>query len=137
FTEIVGTVVVALILIILFATKPLHSVGFLFDTGGVTGFDIIKAVPFAALIGIFTIVGFELAADLSEEAVNARVTVPKAVIWSVISSVILGFIALVGFTLAIPDLKTVQASGLPLVDIVAFWTNGLWVKVFLALVMTS
>ncbi len=62
---------------------------------------------------------------------------PKAVIWSVISSVILGFIALVGFTLAIPDLKTVQASGLPLVDIVAFWTNGFWVKVFLALVVTS
>ena len=116
FTEIIGTVVVALILIVLFATKPLHPVSFLFNTGGVTGFDIIKAVPFAALIGIFTIVGFELAADLSEEAVNARVTVPKAVIWSVVSSGVLGMIALIGFALAIPNLKTIAASPVPIAD---------------------
>lgn len=57
FTEIVGTVGVALILIMLFATKPIHPVSFLFDTGG----DIITQLPFAALMGIFTIVGFELA----------------------------------------------------------------------------
>src|SRR5437879_10918443 len=60
FTEIIGTVVVALILLILFATKPLHPVSFLFNTAGVSGFDIVKAVPFAALIGTLTIVGFAL-----------------------------------------------------------------------------
>ena len=51
FTEMVGTVVVALILIILFATKPIHPVSFLFDTGGVTGGDIITQLPLAALMG--------------------------------------------------------------------------------------
>src|SRR5216684_1472359 len=50
---------------------------------------------------IFAIVGFELAADLGEEAVAARVTVPRAVIWSVASSAILGMVALIGFTIAI------------------------------------
>jgi len=137
FTEIVGTVVVALILIILFATKPLHSAGFLFDTGGVTGFDIIKAVPFAALIGIFTIVGFELAADLSEEAVNARVTVPKAVIWSVVSSAVLGMIALIGFALAIPNLQKITASPVPLADIFGYWLGSGLTKVFLLFVVFS
>src|SRR5439155_3620251 len=137
FTEIVGTVVVALILIILFATKPLHSVGFLFDTGGVTGFDIIKAVPFAALIGIFTIVGFELAADLSEEAVNARVAVPKAVIWSVVSSAVLGMFALIGFALAIPDLKKITESPVPIADIFSYWLGSGLTKVFLLFVVFS
>jgi amino acid transporter len=137
FTEIIGTVVVALILIILFATKPLHPVSFLFNTGGVTGFDIVKAVPFAALIGIFTIVGFELAADLSEEAVNARVTVPKAVIWSVASSAVLGMVALIGFALAIPNLQKITASPVPLADIFSYWLGSGLTKVFLLFVVFS
>jgi amino acid transporter len=137
FTEIIGTVVVALILLILFATKPLHPVSFLFNTGGVTGFDIIKAVPFAALIGIFTIVGFELAADLSEEAVNARVTVPKAVIWSVVSSGVLGMFALIGFALAIPNLQKIAASPVPIADIFSYWLGSGLTKVFLLFVVFS
>jgi amino acid transporter len=137
FTEIIGTVVVALILLILFATKPLHPVSFLFNTGGVTGFDIVKAVPFAALIGIFTIVGFELAADLSEEAVNARVTVPKAVIWSVVSSGVLGMFALIGFALAIPNLQKIAASPVPIADIFSYWLGSGLTKVFLVFVVFS
>ena len=137
FTEIVGTVVVALILIILFASRPIHPVSFLFDTGGVAGGDIITQIPAAALIGIFTIVGFELAADLSEEAVNARVTVPKAVIWSVVSSAVLGMIALIGFALAIPDLKKIAASPVPLANIFSYWLGSSLTKVFLLFVVFS
>ncbi|HKA13192.1 MAG TPA: amino acid permease [Candidatus Dormibacteraeota bacterium] len=137
FTEIIGTVVVALILIILFATRPMHPVSFLFDTGGVTGSDILAQLPFAALMGIFTIVGFELAADLSEEAFNARVTVPKAVIWSVVSSAVLGIVALIGFALAIPDLKKIAASPVPLADIFTYWLGSGLTKVFLLFVVFS
>jgi hypothetical protein len=121
FTEIVGMVGFGLILFILWATKPLHPITFLFDTGGVHGADILAAIPFAALMGIFTIVGFELAADLGEEAVSARVTVPKAVVWSVASSAILGMVALIGFTIAIPDLAKTAAAPVPLAYIVTYW----------------
>lgn len=137
FTEIIGTVVVALILIILFATRPIHPVSFLFDTGGVTGGDIVMQLPFAALMGIFTIIGFELAADLSEEAINARVTVPKAVIWSVVSSAVLGMVALIGFALAIPDLRKIAASPVPLADIFGYWLGSGLTKVFLLFVVFS
>ena len=137
FTEIIGTVVVALILIILFATRPIHPVSFLFDTGGVTGGDIVMQLPFAALMGIFTIVGFELAADLSEEAINARVTVPKAVIWSVVSSAVLGMVALIGFALAIPDLGKIAASPVPLADIFGYWLGSGLTKVLLLFVVFS
>jgi amino acid transporter len=139
-TEIVGMVGfgVALFLLWVAKAKPVHhGLGFLATTTRTGGGPLWYMVALAGLMGIFTIVGFELAADLSEEAVQARVTVPKAVIWSVASSVVLGMVALIGFTIAIPDLHAIQASGLPLVDIVGYWVGGFWTKVFLAIVVFS
>ncbi|HXN92834.1 MAG TPA: amino acid permease [Candidatus Sulfotelmatobacter sp.] len=136
-TEIVGMVGFALILFVLWAIKPNHSITFLGDTGGVHGGDIVAALPYAALMGIFTIVGFELAADLGEEAVAARVTVPKAVIYSVVSSAVLGMVALIGFTIAIPDLHKIAASSVPLADIVTYWMGDAGTAVFLLLVIFS
>src|SRR4029077_3822586 len=137
FTEIIGMVGFGIVLFVIWATRPNHSITFLGDTGGVHGGDIILALPYAALMGIFTIVGFELAADLGEEAVAARVTVPKAVIWSVASSAVLGMVALIGFTIAIPDLGKITASQVPLVDIVAYWMGDVAKDVFLVVVVFS
>lgn len=137
FTEIVGMVGFALILFALWAIKPNHAITFLGDTGGVHGADILAALPYAALMGIFTIVGFELAADLGEEAVAARVTVPRAVVYSVVSSAVLGMVALIGFTIAIPDLAKISASQVPLVDVVTYWMGDVWSKVFVAVVIFS
>src|SRR6266699_1050425 len=64
FTEIVGMVGFGVILFVLWAIHPNHSITFLGDTGGVHGGDIVRALPYAALMGRFTIVAFELAADL-------------------------------------------------------------------------
>ncbi len=137
FTEIAGMVGFGLILFVLWALHPNHSIAFLGDTGGVRGSDILLALPYAALMGIFTIVGFELAADLGEEAVAARVTVPKAVIWSVASSAVLGMVALIGFTIAIPDLGKISHSMVPLVDIVAYWMGDVAKDVFVVIVVFS
>jgi amino acid transporter len=137
FTEIAGMVGFGLILFVLWAIHPNHSITFLGDTGGVHGRDVLRALPYAALMGIFTIVGFELAADLGEEAVAARVTVPKAVIWSVASSAVLGMVALIGFTIAIPDLGKITASSVPLVDIVGYWMGDAGKLVFVVVVVFS
>src|SRR4029077_9933776 len=67
FTAIIGMVGFGIVLFVIWATRPYHSITFLGDTGGVHGGDIILALRYAALTGIFTIVGFELAADLGEE----------------------------------------------------------------------
>ena len=53
---------------------------------------------------MITLVGFELAADMSEDAVDPRRSVPRGVIWAVAGSAILGMIALIGFTIAVPNL---------------------------------
>src|SRR3981081_164941 len=52
-------------------------------------------------------------------------------------SAVLGMIALIGFTVAIPDLKTVEAAPLPLLVIAGYWLPSWLVKVFIAFVVFS
>jgi amino acid transporter len=72
----------------------------------------IYAFALVGLIGTFTLVGFELAADISEDAVSPQCSVPRGVIWAEAGSAVLGMIALIGFTEAIPYLKTVETAPL-------------------------
>jgi len=135
FTEILGMVGFGVALFLAWATKGHshgidRSLGYLTHTGSVT--PLWYGFALAGLIGIFTIIGFELAANLSEEAVDAHLTVPKAVILSVITAVAFGFIALVGFTMALPDAKSPDP-----ISTVAFWFGPFWTKVFLILIITS
>jgi amino acid transporter len=46
-------------------------------------------------------------------------------------------IALIGFTVAIPSLKAVEGSGLPLLTIAGYWLPSWLVKVFVAFVVFS
>jgi amino acid transporter len=140
FTEIVGTVVFGVLLFILWAVKSKPSpygASILTNTTSVLHNPTIYAFALAGLMGAFTLVGFELAADMSEDAVNPRQSVPRGVLWAVAGSAVLGMIALIGFTVAIPSLKDVEAPGLPLLVIAGYWLPSWLVKVFIAFVIFS
>jgi amino acid transporter len=140
FTEIIGTVVFGVLLFVLWAahTKPTpYGAGILGNTTSVYHNPTWYAFGLAGLLGAFTLVGFELAADMSEDAVNPRSSVPRGVIWAVAGSAILGMIALIGFTVAIPSLKAVESSSLPLLTIAGYWLPSWLVKVFIAFVIFS
>ena len=140
FTEIIGTVVFGVLLFVLWAVKSKPSpygASILTNTTSVLHNPTIYAFALAGLLGAFTLVGFELAADMSEDAVSPRSSVPRGVIWAVAGSAVLGMIALIGFTIAIPDLKTVESSSLPLLTIAGYWLPSWLVKVFVAFVIFS
>ena len=139
FTEIIGTVVFGVLLMILWGvgTKPGSGADILFSTTSVQHNATWYSIALAALVGIYTLVGFELAADLSEEAINAGHNVPRAVIWAVVGSGVLGMIALIGFTIAIPSIKAVEQPGLPLLTIGSYWLGSGLTKVFIAFVVFS
>jgi amino acid transporter len=140
FTEIIGTVVFGVLLFILWGlkTKPdPYGASILTNTTSVLHNPTIYAFALAGLLGAFTLVGFELAADMSEDAVNPRQSVPRGVIWAVAGSAVLGMIALIGFTIAIPSLKTVESAPLPLLAIAGYWLPSWLVKVFIAFVIFS
>jgi amino acid transporter len=140
FTEIIGTVVFGVLLLILWGVKAKptpYGANILFNTTSVLHNPTIYAFALAGLLGAFTLVGFELAADMSEDAVNPTRSVPRGVLWAVGGSAVLGMIALIGFTIAIPDLKTVESSSLPLLTIAGYWLPSWLVKVFVAFVIFS
>lgn len=136
FAEILGTVVLSVVVFVAWVrggTPDGHGLGFLFrvsDAGP-------SALVGGALVGVFTLVGFEAAADMAEEAVDARRTVPRAMILSLVVSGVLGMVALVGFTVAIPDLAQIQASPVPLAAIAEYWLGPGLTRVFLAVVVFS
>jgi amino acid transporter len=139
-TEIIGTALLGVVLFTMWLvdTPRAHGLGFLFDTGGVTGSAVwTVGIPFSILMGAYTLAGMEVAADLSEEGVNVRRTVPRAIIWSLVSATVLGMVALIGFTIAIPSLEAIQASASPLPDIIDHWLGGTLTKLFLAFVIFS
>jgi amino acid transporter len=140
FTEILGTVVFGVLLLVLWGlkTKPdPYGASILTNTTSVFHNPTIYAFGLAGLLGAFTLVGFELAADMSEDAVNPRRSVPRGVLWAVGGSAVLGMIALIGFTIAIPNLKAVESAQLPLLAIAGYWLPSWLVKVFVAFVIFS
>ena len=140
FTEIIGTVVFGVLLLVLWGirSKPTpYGAGILTNTTSVFHNPTWYAFALAGLLGAFTLVGFELAADMSEDAVNPRRSVPRGVLWAVAGSAVLGMVALIGFTVAIPDLKAVEAAPLPLLAIAGYWLPSWLVKVFVAFVVFS
>jgi amino acid transporter len=140
FTEIIGTVLFGVLLLVLwgFNAKPTpYGAGILTNTTSLIHNPTWYAFTLAGLLGAFTLVGFELAADMSEDAVNPVRSVPRGVIWAVVLSAVLGMVALIGFTVAIPDLKTTESAGLPLLVIAGYWLPGWLVKVFIAFVIFS
>jgi amino acid transporter len=112
------------------------SVDNLWNGSGTAGGGIGHFVM-AGLLGIYTMVGFELSADLTEEAVDSQKAVPRGVIAGVTGSAVLGMLALICFTVAIPDLSAAQASDAPIVTIAQFYLPTVVVKTFIAVVAFS
>src|ERR1700735_4240372 len=140
FTEIIGTVVFGVLLLVLWGihSKPTqYGAGILTNTTSVFHNPTWYAFALAGLLGAFTLVGFELAADMSEDAVDPGRSVPRGVLWAVAGSAVLGMVALIGFTVAIPDLKTVESAPLPILAIARYLLPSWLVKVFIAFVIFS
>jgi amino acid transporter len=70
------------------------------------------------LLGAFTIVGFESAANLAEETMRPEVVVPRAMWQAVLASGVLGFLFLLVVTAAVSDPTTLAQSGTPIADVI-------------------
>ncbi|MBM7279109.1 amino acid permease [Gordonia rubripertincta] len=69
------------------------------------------------VVGLATLVGFESAANMAEEAKDPHRTVPRAIVGSVAAAGVLGMLFLIGLTVAIDDISKVTASGSPVATI--------------------
>jgi amino acid transporter len=71
----------------------------------------------ASIMGLSTLVGFETASNMAEEAKDPTRTVPRAIIGSVIAAAILGMLFVIVLTISIMDMTKVSTSESPVAEI--------------------
>jgi len=136
-TEIIGMVGLTIFLFVAAFNSNVDP-SILLSTGNAAkGTSYIAPFLLTMLMGAFTIVGFEAAANLSEETVNASKTVPKAIISSVALSGIFGLFFLIASVMAIPNLTDVLNSNNPLPYIIETVLGDVIGTSFLVLVIIS
>jgi amino acid transporter len=138
-TEILGTLVLGILILIAFlvkSPKP-HAASFIFTHGPLHGQAPWYAASLALLMGAFTIGGFEASADLGEEAVGVQRSVSRAIIGAVAISGVVGMITLICFAIGIPNLSQIASSPTPIADLAKFWFGSAFSRVFLVTVAYS
>jgi amino acid transporter len=144
-TELIGIVGLTVLLIVVAALKGDIDFGNLFTKGaaahtagyGHFGLTALGPLWFAFLLGAYTIVGFESAANLAEETSEPHRVVPRAMWTAVALSGLVGLVFLIAVTVAAGDTVALAKSGTPVADVVTHTLGNVIGKVFLVLVSVS
>ncbi len=124
--ELIGIVLLIVLLLIVGGLASQLNFGNLFSTGAIPAegyFDfgtLTEVGPWmlGTLLGAFTIVGFESAANLAEETKQPAKVVPRAMWQAVLASGILGFLFLLVVTLLAGDPVELATSATPIADVI-------------------
>jgi amino acid transporter len=124
--ELIGMVALTALLFIVAAIRGQADGDNLFSKGALPDADFWSfgdwntAGPWMLgfLLGSFTIVGFESAANLAEQTNDPERVVPRAMWQAVLASGVLGFLFLLAVTLAAGDPVALAQSGTPVADVI-------------------
>jgi amino acid transporter len=83
------------------------------------------------IVGLGTLVGFESAANMAEEAKDPFRSVPRAIVGSVAAASVLGMLFLIALTVAIDNIPEVSAAGSPVAMIMANQLGTVTERIFL------
>ena len=115
--------------VLLFAPK--QPIGFFFAriTSNTEGWPYWWAFIVGLLQAQWTFTGYDASASVSEETVDPRRRVPWGIVMAVAVSAVVGYVLLIGLTLAIPDIPSVlsarDATGHEIPAVIAILTRGL------------
>ncbi len=84
-----------------------------------------------ALMGLTTLVGFDSAANLAEEAKNPFRNVPRAIVGSVVAASVAGLIFLIVLTVAIEDIDAVSSDPSPVAAIILSRLGPVWERILI------
>ena len=124
--ELIGMVALTVLLIVVAAVRGDMDFSNLFSKGAVPAEGYwsfgswTTAGPWMLgfLLGAFTIVGFESAANLAEETNDPERVVPRAMWQAVLASGVLGFFFILAVTLAAGDPVALAKSATPIADVI-------------------
>jgi amino acid transporter len=116
---IVGVLVIALLIAVaITGSGSVHNLTSLgVAAGGATYFGLGGGLMLAMIMGLATLVGFDAAANLAEEAKDPYRSVPRAIVGSVVTAGVLGMLFLIALTVAITDIERISRSDSPVAQI--------------------
>lgn len=141
--QLIGMIALTVLLFVAGALTGKLDFAHLFETGTVpaSGYYALggatEAGPFALafLLGAFTIVGFESAANLAEETKDPARVIPKAMVQAVLSLGVLSFLFLIAVTAAAGRIDGVGASATPVATVITAVLGSVIGKILLVLVL--
>ena len=136
---IVAVLVVALLVAV--AVTGNGSVDNLVSQGTVEGsanyFAFGGGLMAVMIVGLGTLVGFDSAANMAEEAKDPFRTVPRAIVGSVAAASILGLLFLIALTIAIDNISEVTASESPVATIMRDQLGPVTERLFLVAIAVA
>jgi len=138
YTEVIGFIGIIIILsfVLFFKGADFSLLTYTAHKVGSNG-SYFTAFVLSVVMGSYTLVGFEAAANLAEETVDANKTVPKAIVYSMLLAGVIGFVFLIIVTSGIKDINSIMASTSPISDILQSRLGTAVADFFLALVIVS
>jgi amino acid transporter len=133
--EILGTVVIGLLLFVVAMVRKTHPLSFIFShPNHPGGFAYLGAFLSASLMSVWTLGGFEAAANVAEETHCPEKRIPMAILIAEVTAVLLGLAVLIGFTLAVPSIEVAGNHATPLLYIIGSYFPNYVVDLALLLV---
>jgi amino acid transporter len=128
----VGLVVVVMVIV----PTEHQSVAFVFgqviNNSGFSDSAIWYVFGIGLLMPVYSLVGYDASAHMSEETRSASRSTALGMVWAVGASVVFGFVLLLAVTFAVPDVQgTLDAGGQAVVYIWAEATNEAWAEFML------
>lgn len=130
--ELIGMIALVVLLFAVATVRSDLTIDNLWSTGAIPsdGYwsfgDLTSAGPWMLgfLLGSFTIVGFESAANLAEQTRDPERVVPRAMWQAVVASGVLGFLFLIAVTVAAGDPIELAKSSTPVADVISDTLGG-------------
>jgi amino acid transporter len=117
--EILGTVIIGLLLLGIALVRKTHPISFLFTYPYQHSLGAyLQAFLTASLMSVWTLGGFEAAANVAEETHLPEKRIPTAILLSEVLAVVFGLLVLIGFTLAVPSVAVASHDPMPLLYII-------------------
>ncbi len=117
--EILGSVLIGVVLLGMALIRKTHPISFLFTYPHQASVGAyLTAFLTASLMSVWTLGGFEAAANVAEETHLPEKRVPTAIVLSEILAVVFGLLVLIGFTLAVPSVDVASHDPTPLLYII-------------------
>ncbi len=110
--------VAIIFIVLLFVPSHHQSVGYIFTTFvNNTGFGFGGATVYVFLIGLllaqYTFTGYDASAHMTEETQNAAVSGPRGIVWSIVVSLVAGWVLLLAVTGAIQNYSAEATATTP------------------------